>query len=548
MAIGEILSKQVAVLKMDASQFKAEAKSAGAVEQAVMKERLAGLEKQNAALERTTQRFQLYAAAGAAAWSLLSTSVQKYEEHLKKMGTAGEAELAKLQRVTGTAAKAQENLQFAIARLAIEAEPAVKALASMADSLAKIVSGIGAVVEKAKQLPGAGAIGWGIENLGPVNMIKHQINAAEWIGEQLYYGGGTVAPGANTALTDDMASPQQVKQWQSQFGAALANPYAGRGSIPNAHLFDQSAWLATQVGPDDLARVVLRDLVFRAESVFVKALPPLLGGTNGKSTKGAVGQAKAGPGLLDQFSAFAGEYARREEYLAMLAEEVATGEASFGAWGGLEGGRTYAAGSAFNTSDGAVSVGAWEGDQRKARESRLEKIFGPLSDFDAYASGFQMLQGASQAAFAAWIDGSMGAAEAFKKFAADALKAEAVSLLGTGLASVGKGIVHLAGGNPQGAGEIAAGGKAIATAAVIGGLAKALGGGSGAGAGASGSYAAAGIGGGGDGGQATRDRIVVFGAGTSRSDDDDRWRARRMRRELQGHDEFYPPPDGGGRN
>lgn len=69
------------------------------------------------------------------------------------------------------------------------------------------------------------------------------------------------------------------------------------------------------------------------------------------------------------------------------------------------------------------------GAYNKGKEqSFLEKTFGPVDQFDLYAQGFQMLSGAVGASLSAWIDGSMSAGQAFKKFIGEALKGLAVQM------------------------------------------------------------------------------------------------------------------------
>ncbi len=65
---------------------------------------------------------------------------------------------------------------------------------------------------------------------------------------------------------------------------------------------------------------------------------------------------------------------------------------------------------------------------RAAQESELAKVFGPLSDFNAYKTAFDALGGAVGSALGAWIDGSQSAGEAFKAFIGEALKGTAVQL------------------------------------------------------------------------------------------------------------------------
>lgn len=78
--------------------------------------------------------------------------------------------------------------------------------------------------------------------------------------------------------------------------------------------------------------------------------------------------------------------------------------------------------------------------ERGSRESRyadfnnakktsfLESTFGSIDEFNLYAQGFQMLTGAVGASLTAWIDGSMSAGQALKKFTGEALKGLAVQM------------------------------------------------------------------------------------------------------------------------
>lgn len=132
------------------------------------------------------------------------------------------------------------------------------------------------------------------------------------------------------------------------------------------------------------------------------------------------------------------------------------------------------------------------------RESTLEAMFGPVSDFEAYATGFKLLEDAVSSAFEAWITGSKSFGAAVK----DALAAGAASLakeaLMQALRHTAYGIGSLAIGGPLAGASAASHFKAAATwggvAAVAGGVAKlASGGQPSVGAGAPGGYRASGV-------------------------------------------------------
>lgn len=64
----------------------------------------------------------------------------------------------------------------------------------------------------------------------------------------------------------------------------------------------------------------------------------------------------------------------------------------------------------------------------RRNESYLESLFGPIDEFDAYATAFDTLQTATQSAMSAWISGSMSLGTAIKKGIGDALGALASQL------------------------------------------------------------------------------------------------------------------------
>ncbi len=122
-------------------------------------------------------------------------------------------------------------------------------------------------------------------------------------------------------------------------------------------------------------------------------------------------------------------------------------------------------------------------------QSKLAEMFGPLEDFNAYATAFGMLTGSVTSAMDAWITGSMSAGQAVKKFLADALKGLASQMAVEALKHGAYAIGSLAFGDFRGAGQHAAAAAAFGGAAAAAAVAsKSLGGG--------GANASAGAGGG----------------------------------------------------
>lgn len=172
-------------------------------------------------------------------------------------------------------------------------------------------------------------------------------------------------------------------------------------------------------------------------------------------------------------------------------------------------------------------------------QSKLEQIFGPVSDFDAYATGFNLLTTAVTAGFDAWMTGAVGVGEAMKMAVAGFAKSLASEALMQALRHGAYALGSLAFGDVKGAtvhGIAAAKWGGVAVAAGI--AAKGLGGGApSAGAGAAGGYRASG--GGADSGP--RSSVVIIG--DVASDSSNRRKGREHRR-LTDLAEKYAPPTG----
>lgn len=141
------------------------------------------------------------------------------------------------------------------------------------------------------------------------------------------------------------------------------------------------------------------------------------------------------------------------------------------------------------TADWHARLGA-----HRKRESGLAQMFGPLEEFNAYRTAFDTLSGAASSALGAWIDGSMSAGQAFKKFIGDSLAALSQQLLVESLKHGAYAIASLIPGpffNPGGAAGHAAAAAAFAGGAGLAAIAARSLGGGGAAAGAGGGAGAA---------------------------------------------------------
>lgn len=111
----------------------------------------------------------------------------------------------------------------------------------------------------------------------------------------------------------------------------------------------------------------------------------------------------------------------------------------------------------------------------KQGDSKLEKMFGKVSEFDAYKIAFDSLGGAVQSSLKAWVDGSESAGKAFKKFIGSAIESVGLQMVVESLKEAAYAIGSLAMGDAPGA---ALRGKAAAAhaagAAVALGIAKTM--------------------------------------------------------------------------
>lgn len=195
-----------------------------------------------------------------------------------------------------------------------------------------------------------------------------------------------------------------------------------------------------------------------------------------------------------------GQFARGGEGDSDIADYLAQEQARKDAAAQLEADKFAAASAQLEQFRVSNSIGAapalgynaaYSRDQYNERlnaqsESALESMFGPIEEFNAYASAFDMLAGSVGSALSAWIDGSESAGTAFRKFVAESVKSLAVQMAIEALKHGAYALGSLAMGNIAGAklhgvaalkfaaGAVAAG----AAAATLGSSSPSAGGGS----------------------------------------------------------------------
>ena len=501
MALGtELLGKAIISVKADTAQARAEIAKLSVEEQKAAKARVKAQEEANATMERSAQKYALWATASVAAFAIAGASVKKYEEHLKSLGSGGEAELRKIQTASETLSNAQNELQFAIARVALAAAPAAEALGAMATEIANIVDGIGGVINKVSGLiPGGSGTASFVGKWGGRAMF-----GAAGIGYGIYSDvtGGSTKQYATSAGFDynEGNGPGQEE------GREVIHPDVARGL----------GWIFVS-GPDggywrpptDAEKAEKEakakehaDAARRQAEIYANAWRAIQGDVDATSGN-ARGDGNLSGRSIRDFS--------NEELLA--ASGSSFGGADFDQFGEFE----------------DIAKERLEG--QTAERTAMERIVGPIEQFDMYAEGFGLIGSAAVSAYEAIVTGSEGAGAAIKKTIGAGMMALGKDMFVRSLQEGAWAIADLARGNFPGAkAHGIAAGLFFAGSVAAGKVASELGaGGSTAGASGGGrgnTYAAAGIsgssGGSGGGGTGAPTYIVLgdsFGYESQRSRD-----------------------------
>lgn len=275
----------------------------------------------------------------------------------------------------------------------------------------------------------------------------------------------------------------------------------------------------------DLA--VANDKLLRERIAGIGGLSGLRGGgTAGAVNTGLLKQASGGRGVSRY-----GDYARLGGIDVQDNNDLGFNYGSLGS----------RAGESSSDLQGMVNAqAAMYEAERNSRESRyadfnkgkeqsfLQSTFGSIDEFNLYAQGFQMLTGAVGASLTAWIDGSMSAGQAFKKFIGEALKGLAVQMSIEALKHGAYALGSLAFGDFRGAAQHGQAALAFGAGAALAAVtAREFG----SGAKSAPSAKAPNVsGGGGGGGARGPERIIVYG--DSFAEDSPRGRQRQAKRMI----------------
>ncbi len=426
-----------------------------------------------------------------------------------------------VQRSITGAHNAWDDMKKSIGELTNAMAPAIDALASFASKIADVVNGL-----KSSWREGA------------TSFIKEEIG----VGVSLFTGGGpdlSGIPGASDPSSVSSviaaAAARNTQLYSTTRDANVRKMQAGSGEI--------------EMADDDLRPMI--EARKKATEEWAKQAESL--GEYNKTLAAALERDKSR--LIAGFQ-YGGEYQAGLKSGLSKAGDPTANSSQFGFVSGLDTSLGHKADSGIDginstgffdqttqldklqAQTGTALTAKWNTQiEANKKNSFLERTFGKVSEFDAYKTAWQGLEGAATSAFDAMVTGQMSAGQALKQFTADFLKTTGEKMLIKALESTAAGIGELAGYNYPSAAlyfeSAAAYGAAAAAAGVASNL---LGGGKGSsgGSGSSSSGSSSSSSSTSTNNAASTGPIIVYG--DSFSDDSPRMRAikadRMVRRAL----------------
>jgi hypothetical protein len=441
-----------------------------------------------------------------------------------------------VQRAGVKAQNALDGTKDAIGRIVIAMTPLIEHLGEVANRIAKIANFASKIPTfgRGGRFLGAAYDVWSTTN--PIGMGGRAIEAIAdgapgYMQGNRQLTGGNWGGRATTILADQAAeglAEQQQQRDRLDWKNASAGQWAGRGSVADPLMndgFDPKKYV--QEIDQDATRLILRTIRHKVEN----AVGSVAKGLDGEAKKRGGGRRKFDDSVPEGFlGGIWGDGAEAiDVFRASLAADrsVTTGSASDGLYSQIKGEQRA------TSNDLATLMKDLEKGLIGKRESKLEAIFGPVSDFDLYATAWQTLEGAVSAGLNAWLDGGKSAGAAAQEF----LRAQAKALTGEALMQAGRhtayGFGSLAIGGPLAGASAAGHFKAAAVWAGVGvlagGYAKATAPSAG---GTANANAAAGIGGGARGNQGGADPVNLTVVMGQMDGDSPRVVGRRVRRNI----------------
>lgn len=454
-------------LKADTSDAKAKLRELTAEEKKAADAAVKLTEANNKAIERKAKNWQLAAQAVGAVTAAYAVGKSGLEAYAK----TSEHAAASVNRIKDASSKAFDSLMASVGKAVVGLEP--------------LISGISTLVQKLSDVGVAGPAAIGALALAVTGnpVIAGIVGGGAWALSGDFGSGDLIGPDGSISIARGMINTRRKKiakmtgNWGSQYGVDDLSGDISGAAEKLGNLFVAGL---NRVGVSPWSRFEVK-----TGSREDNRLDPDNLRTYGSRYRIGAGPGSTGVGAYDLGFEDRG-------INTLMAQQRAAFDAG---------------------SRGLMSPYAAQGSGiAGAQESQLSRMFGPLSDFNAYQAAFESLSGAIGSALGAWIDGSVSAGKAFKAFISEAVKGLAVQMTIEALKHGAYAIGSAAMGNFAGAamhGKAAAGFAAGAIAASI--AAKGLHSGGGSGPVSSGSYGGAPstIGGGsGSSGPATNVTIV----------------------------------------
>lgn len=439
MGLGEMLGLGANVLlnfRVDTSQAKAALRDLSAEERKAAESAIKLSEAENKRLEQRAKGYQFVGQAIGGLSAAVGVAKSGLEAYAKTSSKAAD-EAKRIQDVTG---KAFDSVQASIGRVVVQLEPLISGLAGVVSSLSDIgVAGPLAIGALGLAITGNPAVA------GAITLLGFAMDGNTDVASVLSDPRGYVARKA--------AERDKILSDTTNFLNSLDSRGRPRNKVDDAY----GALGSIQNGLANAVEIGLRRVGIDKWNPFVSTPRASRSFSNKTDVSDLISQLD-GEVASDQRDAFASQM-----------------------WGGI-GAQDQAGISAalaqFYAPGGEMSrrnERAYGDYNSRATQSKLEGVFGPLSDFNAYRAAFDGLTGAVGSALGAWIDGSMSAGKAFKAFISEAVKGIAIQMTIEALKHGAYAIGSLAYGDLRGAalhGKAAAG--FAAGAIIAAGAAKGL--------------------------------------------------------------------------
>lgn len=558
-----LLSTVTQLFKADVGPYKQKLKEVEKVHRDSVKKQIADIDAQNAKLEQQIAKIgKVTLAIGAVvgAWKAVSASFEAYEHRAQQRMAAHGTDVARLQRSFKGLVGETRSLEFAAGAMngafkvtQEQMEMAGKAVIALRNQGNDLNSVLDDVQKALVEGNGRALLKYGVNVTGATGSTEAFQNVLKALQEQANSDFASMENGADAMRRSMVAMRDIVDDIKESIGAAVAatarwvvemDRLTGGSAMDSARL----ALRAKQAGG---SQALIAELVGGAQGAFgreriraqargfVGSFWDTAGGTSRPKGKGGGAAADVVELIDEQLGLIIN--ARTGQILGILGAEAGVGLMDSGparafGMGALPSlpstmitGRGGFGGLLGDTAKGFGKMG------RQGQDMRLEQIFGPVDQFDVYASAFRTLETAAASAFLAWRSGAESTTEALERVVetmtgalADEFFMQAVR---HGAHAVGQLAFGLA-GDPRAMAAAKVHGLAAAKfgagALLLGGASRVMAdGGGGAGAGLSGSSIGGGRGGGGGGGGPV---VINQYIGNDFSDQNPRRRASQLHR------------------